>query len=221
MSGTPLHAPAQLLSVGKRGQVKYSHELTGQGELPPCGRGGYQPPDAHLGVCDEEPLHAAVAVPCLRYALDFVHGVRSQVADVQELHDGSGRSADVGVCRWPARRGIRGERAGVDQTTRVQGQYPAQPVQRGGCGRSVTSGADKVVRQAAPGSAVVGRMGDTRADVPSIGGGHLGRGHFPGMQRDGPRKAPVVPLDRVAALSAAIRLSTAQEPTGAVVLDAQ
>jgi len=206
--------------AGQGSEVIYSHELTGQGQLPPCGRGGYQPPDAH-GAVRKQPLRAAVAMPRLRHALDFVHRLRSEVADIQELHYGSGGSAAVRLCHWPARRGDRGEHAGVNQTACVQGQIPAQPVQRGGFGRSVASGTDWGVSQAAPGSAIAGRMGDTRADVPTVGGGHLGRGHFPGVQADGPRKAAVVPLDRVAALSAAITLSAAEEPTGAVVLDTQ
>jgi hypothetical protein len=166
-------------------------------------------------------VRTTVAAPCLCHALDFVDGVRSKVADVQELHDGPGGSTDVRLCRWSTRRGAGGERAAVDQTARVQSQHAPQPIQRGGFGHSFTSGADMGMRQAAPRTAVAGRMRDAGADVPAVGCGHLHRGHLPRVQANGPRKAALVPLDRVASLSAAISLSTAQEPAGAVVLDAQ
>lgn len=190
--------------------------------MSPCDRGWYQRPDAHLGFPRaEEPLRTTVTAPCLCHALDFVHGVRSKVADVQKLHDGPGGSTDVWLCRWSARRSAGGERAAVDQTARVQSQHAPQPIQRGCFGHSFTSGADMGMRQAAPRTAVASRMRNTGADVPAVGCGHLHHGHLPRVQANGPRKAALVPLDQVAALSAPISLSTAQEPTGAVVLDTQ
>jgi hypothetical protein len=78
---------------------------------------------------------AAVAAPGLGDALDLIHRPGSEVADVQQLHDGPGRTADGSAGRRALRRCRgRGEDAGVDQAAGVDGQLAAQPGQLAGGG---------------------------------------------------------------------------------------
>jgi hypothetical protein len=64
-------------------------------------------------------------------------------------------------------------------------------------------------------------MGEARADVPPVVSGDLGHRQLPRMQADGAVTNSLIPLDRVAALTATVALGAAQKPGRAVGIDTQ
>jgi hypothetical protein len=122
---------------------------------------------------------------------------------------GGGRLRSVG--------GWWGEGAGVDQAAGAYGQFAAQRGQaRRQDGVGFPARTQQVVRDAAPGAAVAGWMGDPCVDVPAASGRDRGRAQFARVQRDGALVIGArVPLDAVAALAAGTGLGGAQQAAGA------
>jgi hypothetical protein len=91
MLGAALSPPAQLLGVGQAGERVDGQDCSRQRKLTvPCGS-GRESPDTCLGLGREQGTCAAVAASGLGNALDLVHRAAGEVADVQELDDGTGR----------------------------------------------------------------------------------------------------------------------------------
>ncbi len=57
--------------------------------------------------------------------------------------------------------------------------------------------------------------------MPAVVGGHRGRRQFLGMQADGTVPDSLIPLDLIAAFTAAVTLSATQKSAGAVGIDTQ
>ncbi len=70
-------------------------------------------------------------------------------------------------------------------------------------GGGVSCGAQGEVGDAAPGGAVVGGVGVAGADMPTAGGGDVGGGEFLWVEADGTVVGAGVPVDAVAAVTAA------------------
>ncbi len=219
---TALCTPAQLLRVGQSSEIVDGHGLGREGQLAMLSGGRHQGPGARQAVRGEQRLATAVAASGLSDALDLVHGSSGEVANVQQLHNGPGRTA--ARRRWRPAPGpcAGGEDTGVDEAAGVEGQRPTQSEQLGDDRRTgVTGGANDDVRHAAPSAAVANRVRDPGADVPAAVWGDLGRRQFVGVKACGPLIAAVVPLDHIAAVPAAVTLTTAQKPTGAFGVDSQ
>ncbi len=219
-----LCSPAELFGVRQGTQVVQGHHLGRQSQLPLGGRCGNQFPDARWAVGSEHLEGALVASPSLGHTLELFQGARGEVPDEQDLDDGSGGPA--GVLRLPGRRTRRccrwGEASGVHQAARVHGQRPTEARQLGDCGDvGNTDWADTGVGQSAPVAAVSGGIRKAGADVPAVVGGHRGRRQLLGMQADGTIPDSLIPLDLIAAFTAAVALSTTQKSAGAVGIDTQ
>lgn len=173
VDGAALHTPAQLLAIGQRGQVVHGHDLGREGELALFDRGRHQAPYAGRAVQGKHPLGTAIPMARPNDASNFVHWVCREVANIEELHDGSFRLADIRGWHGTVRRHWGRERAGVDQAACAKGQCPSQTGQPGGRREGhVKCGAEDGVCQTAPASAVACGVRDTRTDVPAEFGGH-------------------------------------------------
>jgi hypothetical protein len=221
--GAALCSPAELFGVRQGTQVVQGHHFGRQSQLPAGSRCGNQSPDACRAMRVEDPKGASVTSSRLGHALDLVQGACGEVADIQDLDDGSGGPA--GVLRLAGRRVRRyrwGEVTGVHQATRVHGQHPTESRQlrdRGAVG--VLGRADAGVGESAPSTAVSGVIREAGADVPAVVGGQSGRQQLLGVQEDGAVPDSLIPLDWIAAFTAAVALGTAQKSARAVGIDTQ
>ena len=223
MLGAALRSPTELFAVWQGTQVVHGHHLSRQSQLPLSGGSGNESPDTRRAAGSEHREGASVTSSGLSHALDLVQRACGEVADVQDLDGGSG--GPTKVLRLPARRARRyrwGKTSGVRQATRVHGQPPTETRQlghRGGTG--VTGRADAGVGQSTPGAAISGGVRKAGTDVPTVVGGYRRRGQLLRMQADGTLPDSLIPLDWIAAFTAAVALGTAQKSARAVGIDTQ
>lgn len=221
--GAALCSPAELFGVRQGAQVVHGHHVSRQSQLPVGCRCGNQSPDACRAVDVEDPEGASVTSSRLGHALDLVQRACGQVADIQDLDDGSGGPA--GALLLPGRRIRRdrwGEASGVHQAAGVHGQHATESRQLRDRGTvDVPGRADAGVGESAPSTAVSGVVREAGADVPAVVGGQSGRRQLLGVQEDGAVPDSLIPLDCIAAFTAAVALGTTQKSARAVGIDTQ